>query len=604
MIEEIDWSVGEILAALKKHDLEQDTLVIFTSDNGPWLSYGNHAGTAGPLREGKGTTFDGGVRVPFVARWPGKIPAGSVCKVPAMTIDLLPTIAKFAGADLPKLPIDGKDIGSLLTSDAGAASPHDAYFFYWAQGLQAMHPANGSCISPTLMRASRIRARTASRAAWLRKRSSCRSSICTPTSAKARTWQLPIRRSLLASRPWPIGQGKIWETHRPSSPEPACGLPDWSRHQNERFLATRENIAIGRKTLESASPTEYHLWETCAVSSTQELDDMMSLLSRRLRRLERSPRARTATRKTHLNLDILEDREVPATGLGVANDFSAFILRNLTAFNSDIQGRVAVGGNANITAYAVGDRLSDSDGGRDDLIVGGNLNFTNGQVFFGNVVYGGTGTFDMFGHPNGSIRQAAALLDFNAATAELNALSHGYAALAQNGTVRNQFGTIILTGTNTGQNVFNVPASMLWDAFDLIIRTPAGSSALVNITGTDARMQFMGFHLEGVSKENVILNFPQATNLTFQGIGIFGNVLAPWAHVEFSNGQLNGTMVACSWSGYGQINYEPPPPPTPNHADARRCRPAARSAAWSTSTRTRTASPRTTSSDCRAFPSR
>ena len=78
VIEELDWSVGEILATLKKHDLEKNTLVIFTSDNGPWLSYGNHAGTAGPLREGKGTTFDGGVRVPCVARLPGKIPAGPI----------------------------------------------------------------------------------------------------------------------------------------------------------------------------------------------------------------------------------------------------------------------------------------------------------------------------------------------------------------------------------------------------------------------------------------------------------------------------------------------------------------------------------------------
>src|SRR5205823_2805809 len=94
VIEEIDWSVGEILAALKKNHVEKDTLVIFASDNGPWLSYGNHAGTAGPLREGKGTTFEGGVRVPFVVRWPGKIPPRSVCHEPAMTIDLLPTIAR------------------------------------------------------------------------------------------------------------------------------------------------------------------------------------------------------------------------------------------------------------------------------------------------------------------------------------------------------------------------------------------------------------------------------------------------------------------------------------------------------------------------------
>jgi arylsulfatase A len=138
VIEEIDWSVGEILAALKKHDLDKSTLVIFTSDNGPWLSYGNHGGTAPTFREGKGTTFEGGVREPFVARWPGKIPPGSTCSEPAMTIDLLPTIAKFTGADFPKLTIDGKDIGPILTGEKGAHSPQDAYFFYWGRELQAM----------------------------------------------------------------------------------------------------------------------------------------------------------------------------------------------------------------------------------------------------------------------------------------------------------------------------------------------------------------------------------------------------------------------------------------------------------------------------------
>jgi arylsulfatase A len=138
VIEEIDWSVGEVVAALKRHGLEQDTLVMFASDNGPWLSYGPHGGSAGPLREGKGTSFDGGARVPFIARWPVKIPAGSVCREPAMTIDLLPTLAKFAGAGQPTLPVDGKDIGPLLTEPATAKSPQEAYFFYWGQQLQAV----------------------------------------------------------------------------------------------------------------------------------------------------------------------------------------------------------------------------------------------------------------------------------------------------------------------------------------------------------------------------------------------------------------------------------------------------------------------------------
>ncbi|HEY2785922.1 MAG TPA: sulfatase-like hydrolase/transferase [Fimbriiglobus sp.] len=112
--EEIDWSVGQIIAALNRNGLEKNTLVIFTSDNGPWLSYGNHSGSAGSLREGKGTVWEGGVREPFIASWPGVIPAGTVCREPAMTIDLFPTIAKLIGADLPKQRIDGSDIGPFL----------------------------------------------------------------------------------------------------------------------------------------------------------------------------------------------------------------------------------------------------------------------------------------------------------------------------------------------------------------------------------------------------------------------------------------------------------------------------------------------------------
>jgi arylsulfatase len=131
VIMELDWSAGKIMTALRQHRLERNTLVIFSSDNGPWLSYGNHAGSAHPLREGKGTCWDGGVRVPFIARWPGKIPKGSVCKEPAMTIDLLPTIAKLVGAALPPHRIDGLDIWPLLSGQPGAKNPHEAYFFYF-----------------------------------------------------------------------------------------------------------------------------------------------------------------------------------------------------------------------------------------------------------------------------------------------------------------------------------------------------------------------------------------------------------------------------------------------------------------------------------------
>lgn len=137
VIEEIDWSTGQILNTLSRLGLDNKTLVIFSSDNGPWLSYGNHAGSAGKLREGKGTSFEGGVRVPFLARWPGKIPAGLVSHEPAMTIDVLPTLARLTEAALPGHPIDGKDIMPLLMKP-GARTPHEVLFFYWDRDLQAV----------------------------------------------------------------------------------------------------------------------------------------------------------------------------------------------------------------------------------------------------------------------------------------------------------------------------------------------------------------------------------------------------------------------------------------------------------------------------------
>ncbi len=131
VIAEIDWSVGQIVQALEQHGLTDNTLVVFTSDNGPWLSYGEHSGRALPLREGKGTSWEGGVRVPCIMRWPGQIPAGVVSDQPAMTIDVLPTVADIVEAPLPEHPIDGKSILPIIKHQPNAKSPHEAYYFYY-----------------------------------------------------------------------------------------------------------------------------------------------------------------------------------------------------------------------------------------------------------------------------------------------------------------------------------------------------------------------------------------------------------------------------------------------------------------------------------------
>jgi arylsulfatase len=144
VIEEIDWSVGQVLGALKRNGLDENTWVIFTSDNGPWLSYGNHAGSARPLREGKGTSWEGGTRVPCIMRWPGHIPAGVETWDMLMTIDLFPTIADLIGAQLPDRKIDGLDVWPIISRQPGAKNPHAAYWFYYeVNQLQAVTSGDG-----------------------------------------------------------------------------------------------------------------------------------------------------------------------------------------------------------------------------------------------------------------------------------------------------------------------------------------------------------------------------------------------------------------------------------------------------------------------------
>jgi arylsulfatase A-like enzyme len=138
VIRELDDGVGQVLDALSNLGLAKDTLVIFTSDNGPFLSYGDRAGSALPFREGKLTTFEGGVRVPCIMWWPGRIPAASVCDEPMMTIDLLPSLVGLVNGRAPEKKIDGLGALPLIFGEEGAKSPHEALFFYAGTELQAV----------------------------------------------------------------------------------------------------------------------------------------------------------------------------------------------------------------------------------------------------------------------------------------------------------------------------------------------------------------------------------------------------------------------------------------------------------------------------------
>ena len=139
VVTEIDWSTGRILDKLKQLGIDETTLVVFTSDNGPWLQYGIDGGSAGPLRDGKGTSYEGGVREPTVMRWPGHIPAGIRTSEVAANMDLLPTFAKLAGTQPPTdRVIDGRDIWPLMSGRPGAKTPHE--FFYYFGGTAPRKP--------------------------------------------------------------------------------------------------------------------------------------------------------------------------------------------------------------------------------------------------------------------------------------------------------------------------------------------------------------------------------------------------------------------------------------------------------------------------------
>jgi arylsulfatase A-like enzyme len=152
VVMELDWSVGEVMKALKDNALTENTLVIFTTDNGPWLNFGNHAGSAGGLREGKGCSWEGGQRVPCIMSWPAKIPAGTICNNIASTIDILPTLCSIAGASLPEKRIDGVNILSLMEGDFDSNPRNVFYYYYRRNSLENVRKGQWKLVLPHTFR--------------------------------------------------------------------------------------------------------------------------------------------------------------------------------------------------------------------------------------------------------------------------------------------------------------------------------------------------------------------------------------------------------------------------------------------------------------------
>ena len=247
--------------------------------------------------------------------------------------------------------------------------------------------------------------------------------------------------------------------------------------------------------------------------------------------------------------------QASAITLGYADGYNVFVFGNMTQ-TSDSQGRVAVGGNAILTSFATADRLARSNVPANPLIVGGNLVYTNGQVFGGNAVYGGTATLTNVGIPDGQFIQGNPV-DFAAAQQELTGLSSALGQLNANGTTRVEaWRGIYLTGQDANLNVFTLNGSDLSAARFFEVNAPAGSTVVVNVTGQTITLSNFGMQINGTDKQNVLYNFVNATSLSSDGFTFQGSVLAPLAQYNFNNGNIEGTLIAASVSGNGEFhNY-------------------------------------------------
>lgn len=256
-----------------------------------------------------------------------------------------------------------------------------------------------------------------------------------------------------------------------------------------------------------------------------------------------------------------------ALGLGAAGDYNAFIFDNFSAHNSDVQGRLAAGGNVTIENYGVGDQLPPNSG--DVLVAGGDLKFTNGQINNGNAVVGGSATLSGVSIPDGVMYSNAALpIDFSAERDYLTSLSGSLSQMDATGTLFSPWGgAMLFQGDNTSNlQVFNITGSMLSTAntfsfFQNMPMIPTDATLVFNVSGTSVEMGGFGMgdfmNLLGESWDNVLFNFYEAEELDLYNIGIYGSILAPMADITTGYGQINGTVVANSWTGPMQLNNSP-----------------------------------------------
>jgi choice-of-anchor A domain-containing protein len=237
-------------------------------------------------------------------------------------------------------------------------------------------------------------------------------------------------------------------------------------------------------------------------------------------------------------------------------DFNLFVLQKLSQIGGAVQGGVAAGGDATLSAYVEGAGLPNSKGARDDLIVGGNIDLKNVVVLNGNIAYGGTATSKNVKTPHGSVRKVANPLPIVATQSYVAGVAASWAALPANGSTsvstsggKIKTTTITLSGTDPTRNVFALSGADLAKTNNLRISVPSTSIVIVNISGADITLQAFVTTLKGADNRQIVYNFYQATKLTMKATAVRGTIWAPFADVSSAGGVVKGTLLAKSFTG-------------------------------------------------------
>lgn len=247
--------------------------------------------------------------------------------------------------------------------------------------------------------------------------------------------------------------------------------------------------------------------------------------------------------------------------IGLGESYNVLVFGNFSATSSDVEGRLAAGGNVSLNHYSVGDKLTGDMVGGASLVVGGNLTFPSGRVYHGDIVVGGSaagvGSPVLNGLAPYALQQGGPLpIDFAAEQARLGQLSTGLAALGATGTSLYQWSQLFLTGDGTSDlQIFNIAAADLAASTNLVISgVAAGTDVIINVSGTAASMSGGMDQFFTQNREHVLFNFYEAETLSLANVGVQGSILAPDADIQTNWGVIWGQVVGESWSGPMQVN--------------------------------------------------